>query len=190
MKVYQVFHQLMKLHSKEILNFALFDLSNVSFIVPPEKPSLQKDNIFNGLVPNHLSLLRFNVSSFCITVSVNPRLSNQLNSSEKNTDLSKHCLHTFSSTACKIYYNVAMAYHTRSSQTDLLCMHSIQRQVCAVRLPTLKNECQPSCIAHRNQYSGHFSGREIQVFISNPCIFIMSAWLERSMYCCMCLFIN
>ena len=32
----------------------------------------------------------------------------------------------------------------------------------------LKNVCQPSCIARRNQYSGHFSGREIQVFILNP----------------------
>ena len=129
-KVYQVFHQLMKLHSKEILNFALFDLSNVSFIVPPEKPSLQKDNIFNGLMPNHLSLLRFNVSSLCITVSVNPRLSNQLNSSEKNTDLSNHCLHTFSSTACKIYYNVAMAYHTRSSQrTCSVCIRFNARYV-------------------------------------------------------------
>ena len=84
----------MKLHSKEILNFALFDLSNLSFIVPTEKPSLQKDNIFNGLVPNHLSLLRFNVSSLCITVSVNPRLSNQLNSSEKDTNLYPSIVYT------------------------------------------------------------------------------------------------
>ena len=29
-------------------------------------------------------------------------------------------------------------------------------------LETLKNVGQPSCIARRNQYSGHFGGREIQ----------------------------
>ena len=33
---------------------------------------------------------------------------------------------------------------------------------------SLENACQPSCIARRNQYSGHFSGREIQVYILNP----------------------
>ena len=31
-----------------------------------------------------------------------------------------------------------------------------------------KNVWQPSCIARGNQYSGHFNGREIQVFILNP----------------------
>ena len=35
---------------------------------------------------------------------------------------------------------------------------------CISVLDILKYVCQPSCIAHRNQYSGHFSGREIQVF--------------------------